>query len=293
MYDKPEDLSFETLSSLYEEIQMEGDGTQQVELLGDIQNAGIMPVIDPEKAFLEISKTVEKVRSLEGLARVILVGGSTSTEGETAAVVGALRESLETRNSYLKLVGFPGRSNQVVEGLHGILFLYPPQLLNVFKTNSATATFLINEAMKIRKYQENYYIPAISTTYILLGTGKPTSVVEQTKINPTEIHNGFDIENVSQRITKLINKGLVFLESGSGSEFVNTGPIAQFVREKTGILPIVSGGISLPSHISQITNYGAFPLGLGSLLERTEPELVREVYMRMKLGYNFGGPDGT
>ncbi|KKR06474.1 MAG: hypothetical protein UT34_C0001G0515 [candidate division WS6 bacterium GW2011_GWF2_39_15] len=279
-----ENPSFSDLSAIYNSITSE-KGNEQNELLERIQTAGIMPVIDPEEAFKDIGETIEKVRALEGLAGVVLVGGSTSTEGETETVVAALRGSIESRGASIKLIGFPGRKDQVVQGLHGLLFLYPPQLQTVFLGDPQRAGFLVEEAIGIRERQKKLGISVIPTTYILFGGGRQSSVVEQTKISPIRVSPGYEIDEVWKEASSYIEKGLVFLEGGSGSAFANLGPIAQLTYKKTGILPIVSGGISLPNHVSEITSYGKFPLGLGSLIERTDVDNVQHVYQEMINSY--------
>ncbi len=243
------------------------------EHLKRIERAGLIMVIDPEKAFEDLPKTAEKARiAVERGMEVIFVGGSTGKD-EAGKVVSAVKATLESSQVTPLLIGFPGSSEQVVPGLDACLLLYLPQIFDVFRTDQRRRDYFAREYFRIIEKCSKLNLPLIPLKYILFSAGEPTSVEMVTGIKGINVCGDDHIERGSVRVTPWCQEGdLVFLELGSGAEPVNLGPIAETVYSLTKVMPIVSGGIKTPDNVRAITENLPFPLGLGTLGEEARSE---------------------
>lgn len=270
--------------SMYQALRREAiDSEQTTNIVRRIENAGPIMVIDPEVAYYDLGDTLERVRiaSRNGM-EVMELGGSTDANNEAETVIPQIRDAVREVGGNTLLISFPGTSSQVVEGVDATFSLFLPQLDSVYRNreNSQIAQSLNGEYFEIIDRSRRLGIPIIPVTYILFNGGKKTSVEKATGIDAIKVQGGIDIELVTKTLAPWLNPNdLVMLEMGSNPDTsVNLGPVARKVYEKTQVHPIVTGGVSSPKLIEEITRHTRSPVVFGSVAERTPPDSFEKLY---------------
>lgn len=271
--------------SMYQSLRREAAGSKEIkDIVGRIENAGPIMVIDPEVAYSDLNNTLERVKiASENGMEVMELGGSTDTNNEARTVIPQIRDAVKEIGGKTLITSFPGTSSQVVEGVDATFSLFLPQLDHVYRENPLTQ-FLNREYFEIIDRSRRLGVPVIPVTYILFNGGKKTSVEKATGIDAIKVQNGVNMELVMNTISPWLHENdLVMLEMGSGpGTFVNLGPVAREVYERTQVRPIVTGGVSLPEHIAKITEHIHSPVVFGSVAERTPPSLFKELYRNFR-----------
>jgi heptaprenylglyceryl phosphate synthase len=245
-----------------------------------IQRAGPIMVIDPEKAFYDMPDTIERTRIAVRMGmQAIIIGGSTDN-GESFIVVPAIREAIDDVGGPTKLIAFPGSSRQVVKGVHASLLLHLPQIYDVFEKHPAAEPHFCGEFLRIIRRCQAIDVPIVPIQYLLFHAGVPTSVEKATKISAINVRDGIDLPAIIETVRPWCTPNqLVFLELGSAPDrSINLGPIAHEIHRMTNVIPIVSGGINKPEHVREITKTLPYPVGFGSLAEKTPVDQFEDVY---------------
>jgi heptaprenylglyceryl phosphate synthase len=218
--------------------------------------------------------------------QVILIGGSTNRyKDATKTVISNVRDAVKDAQGDTLLVSFPGTSDQVEEGgLDATFSLLLPQLDGVFRESSQIAHFLTTEYFEVIERSLQFGVPVIPVTYLLYNGGRQTTVEEQTGIKAIDVTDGVDVEQIMGTIAPWLSfNDLVMLEMGSSPETsANLGPVAKEVYAITGVRPIVTGGVSSPELMAQITKHGPFPVVFGSVAEQTRSDKFEDLYMRFR-----------
>jgi len=130
-------------------------------------------------------------------------------------------------------------------------------------------------------------VPVIPVTYILFNGGEKTSVEKATGIDAIRVQDGIDIDQVMNTINPWLDTNdMVMLEMGSSPDTsVNLGPVAREVYERTQVRPIVTGGVSSPELMGEITKHIPSPVVFGSVGERTPPEEFGELYRNFRASH--------
>lgn len=276
----------EEIMSTYQALRKEVNDSEQItNIIKRIENAGPIMVVDPEKAYYNLNDTLERVRiaSRNGM-EVMELGGSTNANNEAETVIPLIREAVREVNGNTLLVSFPGTSDQVIKGIDATFSLWLPQLNSVFKKSPQIAQYLNREYLEIINRSNQLNIPIIPVTYILFNAGKKTSVEKATEIHALEVKERVNTELIMNTIEPWLNKDeLVMLEMGSDPDKpVNLGPVATEVYKKTQVRPIITGGVSTPEHIKEITKHTPSPVVFGSVAENTPPYLFENLYKKLR-----------
>jgi len=257
------------------------------EIIARIQKAGPIMVIDPEKALKDLSNTAKRaaIASKLGMS-VILIGGSTDS-GEADVVVPEIRRALDSCGGNTLLLAFPGSSRQVVLGVHACMLLDLPQIYPVFEQNEKLKEHFLGERERIVHKCNVRRIPLVPVTYLLFSAGSPTSVEKVTGISGIKVRDDMDVGRVMETVGPWCKPGdQVFLELGSSPDQpINLAPIAREVFNATGVVPIISGGVSRAEHVRQITKELPYPVGFGSLAETTPPDQFSAVYQSLRASH--------
>ncbi len=246
-----------------------------------IEGAGLIMVIDPEKAFYDLEDTLKRIEIAARMGmKVILIGGSTDKKNEAGIVIPEVSRVIKRVERDTLVAAFPGTSSQVVESIDATFSLFLPQLDSVYRANPKAGEFLTGEYFKVIERSRQLGVPVIPVTYVLFNCGKPTSVEIATGIDAINVQNGVDVERNMKTIRPwLKHGGLVMLEAGSRPETsVNLGPVAEEVYKQTQVLPIVTGGIKSVELIRLITRNYPFPVVFGSVAEQTPPDYFGMLY---------------
>lgn len=249
-----------------------------------IGQAGPIMVIDPEEAIDDLAETVErtKIAAQMGL-KAILMGGSTDS-GEAEVVVPHIRTAIDEAGAETVILGFPGSSRQIVAGIDCTLLLDLPQIYEVFAGNPQLEQYLRAQQAGIIQKTQALGVPLVPVKYILFSAGEPTSVEKATRINGIKVGPEMNVDAIMQTLEPWCHPGdQVFLELGSAPDSsVNLAPIAERVFALTGVIPIISGGIAGPDNVRVVTQDHPYPVGFGSLAEKTPADSFAAVYRSLR-----------
>jgi heptaprenylglyceryl phosphate synthase len=259
-------------------------------IVGRIETAGPIMVIDPEKAYYDLPATLEKVRIASRMGMSVMeIGGSTDQNGESETVIPETRKAIDEARGDTLLISFPGTSSQVVKGVDATFSLFLPQLDGIFRQRPQVAEILKAEYLTVIDRSRQLDIPLIPVTYILFNGGKKTSVEKATGVDAINVQNGADVGGIMKSISPWLDKGdLVMLEMGSGPDIsVNLGPVAREVYEVTKVRPIVTGGINSPDIMREVTKYLETPVVFGSVGEQTSIDEFENLYEGFRVAHPF------
>ena len=215
--------------------------------------AGYLVLIDPDQ--YSITDCVELAHQAEDAQTdAILLGGSFLTTDLNPAA-----ETLK-KETHLPIILFPGDSMHLSPHADAILFL---SLIS-----GRNANFLIGEQVKAAPRLRQYGIEAIPTGYMLIDSGRQTSVGFMSGTTPLP-RDKFDIAWAHALAAEYLGMQLVYLEAGSGAEFPLPDRMIAAVKEHINIPIIVGGGITTPEIAAQKVEAGADFIVTGTAIENS------------------------
>ena len=234
----------------------------QLQTIWDAKNAGrplFAILIDPGK--LPISAIQELVKLAEDcIVDFIFVGGSSCSLPVFNEMISFLKEAQNR-----PVIIFPGSEMQVSENADALLLL---SLIS-----GRNPDLLIGKHVEAAKHIIESGLDVIPTGYILIESGKPTTVeqVSETKSLP---RNNPDLVLSTALAGQLLGMQLIYLEAGSGAE--NHVPIEtiQLVSSTLNIPIIVGGGITDADKLQLVIDAGADLVVVGNALEK-DPQLLK------------------
>jgi phosphoglycerol geranylgeranyltransferase len=230
-------------------------------LLDIIQKRGAVffVLIDPDKLAKDEVKSLVKKSEKAGVDG-FLVGSSLllSTKFEDT-----VKET--KRNTKLPVITFPGNANQVSKHADAILFL---SLIS-----GRNPHLLIGEQVKAAPMIKEYGLEPIPTGYILIQSGKPTSVQFMSDTQPIPSDKP-DIVKAHALAAQYLGMKFVFLEAGSGAENPVSDLIIKEVRNFIDINIIVGGGIKTPKQAKSKVKSGADVIIVGNALEKSYDDKI-------------------
>ncbi len=226
------------------------------------KGAGFLMLLDPDRIDPDRLPTVV-VDSAEAGVDAFLIGTSMLLTESGSHVIRAIKRMTE-----LPAILFPGNSLQVVPDADAILFL---SLISGRNSN-----YLIAEQVKGAPLIRNFGIEAIPTGYMLVESGKHTSVeyISDTKPIPRDKP---DIAKVHALAAEYLGMQLIYLEAGSGATMTVPDSMIEDVTHYISRPVIVGGGIRSPEEARNKAAAGASFVVIGSRFEReTSLSLVTE-----------------
>jgi phosphoglycerol geranylgeranyltransferase len=223
------------------------------------ENKSIALLIDPDKSDGDSLKTVLDVAT-ECRADYIFAGGSLTFNS-----IDNLIDSLKSMCN-IPVVLFPGNLLQLSRKADIILLL---SLLS-----GRNPELLIGNHVIAAPYLRDLREKLISVGYILVGTGKKTSVeyISHTDAIPADKP---DIAVATALAGEMLGFSMIYLEAGSGAAEPVPPEIISQVRKNVLIPVAVGGGLKTPGNISDAFRSGADLAILGNSCE-TNPEFLRE-----------------
>ena len=217
-------------------------------------------LIDPDKLSEEQLITTAKNAQKAGVD-FFFVGGSLMTNDMLYQSVRTLKE-----NSDVPVVLFPGNSYQIASNADAMLFL---SLIS-----GRNPDMLIGMHVLAAPYIKLSGLKTISTGYMLIDSGKPTSV--------TYMSNSFPIPNDKNDIAactamagEMLGMKLIFMDAGSGAEKTVPEGMISFVKDSINTPLIIGGGIRTTEKLQSVLEAGADVVVVGNRFEE-DPELIFE-----------------
>jgi len=226
------------------------------------QRANYFCLIDPDgmspQKAAEFAKTCE-----ENGADGILVGGSIMIENDFDANLKAIKAAIK-----IPVLIFPGIFNFVSPYADAIL------LLSVI--SSRNPQMLIGEQVRAAPLIKHYNLESIGTGYMLIDSGKSTSVNYMSNSMPIP-HEKNDIALATALAGQYLGMKIIYMDSGSGAEKPVSDSMIAKLKRNIDLPIIVGGGIKTPEVARQKAAAGADFIVTGNILEKNgDPKLIRE-----------------
>lgn len=218
-------------------------------------------LIDPDKAGAEYLHRVIDVVNRCGI-ELIFFGGSLLTRYE-------LDEHIQTIKSITKakVILFPGSSLQVSSEADALLFL---SLIS-----GRNPELLIGQHVLAAPMIRQYKLEALSTGYMLVDGGKPTTASYISGTLPLPADKP-DIACVTAMAGELLGLQHLYLDAGSGAMNPVSTEMITAVRNVTSTPLIVGGGMRTVEQAVAAATAGADIVVVGNAAEKN-PELLEDI----------------
>ena len=223
-------------------------------------------LIDPDQVNLG---NMDKLIQLASEASVdyFFIGGSLIVNNMLDHCLKSIKERCN-----IPMLLFPGNSFQLSYKADGILFLSlisgrNPELL--IGNHVIAAPFLKLSPLEI-----------ISTGYMLIDGGTPTTVSYMSNTNPIPA-NKSDIAVCTALAGEMLGMKQIYMDAGSGSQNPVPTEMIQSVSETIKIPLIIGGGIRTPEKAYENAKAGADVIVIGNAFEKN-PELVVDISSALK-----------
>lgn len=209
-------------------------------------------LIDPDKVTpLSLTYMTEKMKLMP--PDFVFVGGSLIHES-----IGRVIQMLKTQMN-IPVVLFPGNACQFSPNADAILLL---SLLS-----GRNPEYLIGQHVLSACQIKRSKVEVLSTGYILVDGGKPTSVQYISNTMPIP-HDKSEIAIATAIAGELIGNKLIYLEGGSGAVNPVSADMIEAVRANISVPLIVGGGLRTEGDICRAYKAGADIVVVGNILEK-------------------------
>lgn len=192
------------------------------------KGAAYLILIDPDK--LSGKELVDFVRiCVQSDVDGFLIGGSLISNGELSQVIKDVR-----KNCSLPVIIFPGGVNQVFPEADAILY--------ISLISGRNAEHLIGKHVMAAPIIKKYGIEPISTGYMLIESGAPTTAEYMSGSKPIP-RNKPEIAAATALAAQYLGMKFVYLEGGSGAQNSVPEEMVRMVSSLVDIPVIVGGGI--------------------------------------------------
>lgn len=225
--------------------------------------AGYLVLVDPDK--LEISKIPAFMKAANH-AKVdgILIGGSILISGEFENFVSEVKRSAGN----IPVILFPGGVNQISASADALLFLSI--------ISGREAQHLIGSQVLAAPVIHRLGIETISTAYMLIESGKPTSAQFMSGTTPLPRHKP-EIAVAHALAAQYLGFKMIYLEAGSGADQSVPDEMVKAVAQIVNIPVIVGGGILTPEDARGKVEAGASFVVTGTIIENSkDPGLLKK-----------------
>jgi phosphoglycerol geranylgeranyltransferase len=226
---------------------------QKILRVTEEKGACFFVLLDPDR--LKTEKLVELAKkSEESGADGFLVGSSLLLSTRFDDTIKELKKNVSS-----PIIIFPGNANQVSKYADAILFL---SLIS-----GRNPQLLIGEQVKAAPVIKEFGLEPIPTGYILIESGKATSVQFLSSTQPIPKDKP-DIACAHALAAEYMGMKLVFLEAGSGADNPVPDEIIKEVKDFISIPIIVGGGVKTPEQAEGKVKSGASFVIIGNALEK-------------------------
>lgn len=228
----------------------------------EVNHKSVAFLIDPD-GYGE-SRKIEYIIQEADKARVdfFLVGGSLLMDPDVSPVIKNIRKFTNR-----PVVSFPGSNLHLNFDADAILLLC--------LISGRNPEFLIGQHVPVAASIRKSGIETISTGYILIDGGRPTSV-SYMSFTPPIPNDKPDLITSTAIAGELLGLKLIYLEAGSGCEFPVPENIIKQVRRSIDIPLIVGGGIRTTDQVVKAMKAGADLIVVGNHIEE-HPDFLMEI----------------
>ena len=222
----------------------------------------IAVLIDPDKAE-DPARLMGLINlSTENCVDFFFVGGSLVTTTNLSEVVRTVKENVN-----IPVVLFPGSSLHIDPSADAILFL---SLIS-----GRNPDLLIGQHVQAAPILRNSRMEVIPTGYILINSGKTTSVAYISNTTPIP-EDKFSLAACTAMAGEMLGLQLVYLDAGSGAEREISQKMISTVRKAVNTPLIVGGGINSSQKALAAFEAGADVVVIGNALEK-DHHLITEI----------------
>jgi putative glycerol-1-phosphate prenyltransferase len=221
-------------------------------LLTSVKRKKISVLIDPDKHNdSSLNRTI--TQSEKAGVDFFLIGGSLLHRP-----IDEIITKIKNQSS-IPLILFPGNLLQLTSAVDAMLLL---SLIS-----GRNPEFLIGNHVIAAPIIKKFQIPCISTGYILVGTGKTTSVEYMSSTTPIPYHK-HEIAMATAMAGELLGMKIIYLDAGSGAEKPISDTMIREVKKSIKIPLIIGGGIKNESQLENVCKSGADIVVIGNAFEK-------------------------
>lgn len=210
-------------------------------------------LIDPDTSNLgDIFKSINKAASAH--IDYFFIGGSLLHNNNLFKII----EYIKT-NTNIPSILFPGGVNQICSEASATLL---PCVIS-----GRNADLLIGKHVESAGLLKNSGIEVISLGYMLIDSGKPTTVNYITNTSPIPYENN-NIAVSTAIAGEMLGLKMIYLEAGSGASKTISIKMVEAVSKNTSVPLIVGGGIKTADQAEKILEAGADMVVVGNALEK-------------------------
>lgn len=223
-------------------------------------------LIDPDKVDEKTLQTVVEI-ALNAGTDYFFVGGSLLVSGRLDSCVHTIKSLCE-----LPVILFPGSPVQLSRYADAILFL------SLISGRNPEA--LIGHHVVAAPYIKESGIEVMSTGYLLIDGGKPTTVSYMSNSTPIPADKP-DIALCTAIAGELLGLKLIYLDTGSGALHTVSPVMVRSVSKNVDVPVIVGGGIRSGKQAEELCIAGADILVVGTIVEE-KVSLLKEISVSVK-----------
>ncbi len=218
-------------------------------------------LIDPDEVD---AKALDQLISLGNASNVdyFFVGGSLVIGDYLDTCIRYIKE-----NCNIPVVIFPGSIQQVSPAADALLFL---SLIS-----GRNPELLIGNQVLAAPYVKKSGIESISTGYILIDGGAPTTVSYISNTTPIPADKP-EIAACTAMAAELLGMKLIYMDSGSGAKRAIPTEVIAAVHKNADLPLIIGGGIKTPEKAYENCNAGADIIVVGNAIEK-DTSLIHEI----------------
>jgi len=218
-------------------------------------------LIDPDKQNKnQLLSIIEKAKDAN--TDYFFVGGSLLTNDSLELCLNTLK-----KNSTIPIVLFPGNAMQVNDKADGILFL---SLIS-----GRNAEMLIGKQVITAPILKKSYLEVLPTGYILIDSGKPTTVSYMSNTTPIPA-NKDAVAACTAMAGEMLGLKLIFMDGGSGAKNPISETMIKEVRKSITVPLIIGGGINSGKKAIANCKAGADIIVVGNAIEKNK-NLITEI----------------
>lgn len=222
----------------------------------------IAVLVDPDK--VEDAGRLAKLIDMasENCVDYFLVGGSLVTSMNFSQVVSQIKDAVN-----IPVVIFPGSSIQIDASADGILLL---SLIS-----GRNPDLLIGQHVVAAPILKNTNLEIIPTGYVLVNSGRTTSVAYISNTNPIP-DDKYSLAACTAMAGEMLGLKMIYLDAGSGAEKEISSKMIMAVRKVISTPLIIGGGINTSRKAITALEAGADMIVIGNALEK-DPNLLIEI----------------
>lgn len=215
-------------------------------------------LVDPDKPTdSEIIALAQKAENAN--VDFFFVGGSLLTNDNLDSCI-----KLLNAHSKIPVVLFPGNSLQLSKKADAFLFL---SLIS-----GRNPEMLIGRHVIAAPYLKLSGLEVISTGYMLVDSGKPTTVSYMSNSIPIPSDKN-DVALCTAMAGEMLGMKLIFLDAGSGADRPVPESMIKAVKGSINVPLIIGGGLKTPDMAVNAAKAGADVIVIGNVLEK-QPEML-------------------